>query len=84
MVSIRGKLGEEKNRIERPGGFQSAIWALSWNPGTDEAYDVLCVTDWGQNVSFYSLSGKLKATLRKVHPFAKIVIRLVLTKLQLF
>ena len=58
VVSIRGKLGEEKNRIERPGGFQSAVWALSWNPGTDEAYDVLCVTDWGQNVSFYSLSGK--------------------------
>lgn len=61
VVSIRGKLGEEKNRIERPGGFQSAIWALSWNPGTDEAYDVLCVTDWGQNVSFYSLSGKVQA-----------------------
>ena len=65
MVSIRGKLGEEKNRIERPGGFQSAIWALSWNPGTDEAYDVLCVTDWGQNVSFYSLSGKFNVRLRK-------------------
>ena len=60
IVSIRGKLGDEKNRVERPGGFQSAIWALQWNPGTEEAYDVLCVTDWGQNVSFYSLAGEFQ------------------------
>lgn len=58
LVSIRSKAGEERVRIERPGGHQSAIWALSWNPGSEESYDVLCVTDWGQNVSFYSLSGK--------------------------
>jgi hypothetical protein len=41
-VSIRGKAGDEKMRIERP----SAIWALSWSPSQEEAYDVLCVADW--------------------------------------
>ncbi|CAL4124428.1 unnamed protein product, partial [Meganyctiphanes norvegica] len=50
--------GEEKMRIERPGGTQSPIWSLAWNPSRDEPYDVLCVADWGQNLSFYSLSGK--------------------------
>lgn len=58
VVSIRGKAGEEKIRIERPNGPQSAIWALEWNPSSEESYDILCVTDWGQSVSFYSLSGK--------------------------
>ncbi len=36
----------------------AAIWAVSWNPGSGEGHDVLCVADWGQNISFYSLSGK--------------------------
>lgn len=58
IVSIRAKNGDEKIRIERPNGTQSGIWALAWNPGGEENYDVLCVTDWSQNVSFYSLSGK--------------------------
>ena len=35
------------------------MWAVAWNPGQEaETYDVLCVADWGQTVSFYSLSGK--------------------------
>jgi intraflagellar transport protein 122 len=42
IVSIRDKSGNEKMRIERP----SAIWAVSWSPAVDEAYDVLCVADW--------------------------------------
>ena len=32
IVSIRSKSGEEKIRIERPGGSQSGIWAVAWNP----------------------------------------------------
>ena len=32
IVSIRSKTGEEKIRIERPGGSQSGIWAVAWNP----------------------------------------------------
>ena len=57
-VTVRTKGGEEKMRIERPGGAASAIWAVSWNPSQEESYDVLCVADWGQTISFYSLSGK--------------------------
>ncbi|XP_076048143.1 intraflagellar transport protein Oseg1 [Oratosquilla oratoria] len=58
IVSIRNKNGEEKMRIERPGGTNSPIWSLAWNPARDEPYDILCVADWAQNLSFYSLSGK--------------------------
>ncbi|XP_045581276.1 intraflagellar transport protein 122 homolog [Procambarus clarkii] len=58
VVSIRNKTGEEKMRIERPGGTNSPIWSLAWNPSKDEPVDVLCVADWGQNISFYTLSGK--------------------------
>ncbi|XP_064607326.1 intraflagellar transport protein 122 homolog isoform X2 [Liolophura sinensis] len=65
FVTIRNKSGEEKVKIERPGG---PVWSISWNPSNcmygksrncrDEAYDVLAVADWGQKLSFYQLSGK--------------------------
>lgn len=57
-VSIRNKLGEEKVRIERPGGSASPVWALAWSPSRDENYDILCVADWSQTLSFYTLGGK--------------------------
>lgn len=32
VVSIRNKNGEEKVKIERPGGSSSPIWSITWNP----------------------------------------------------
>lgn len=32
VVSIRNKSGEEKVKIERPGGSSSPIWSIAWNP----------------------------------------------------
>lgn len=58
-VSIRNKAGEEKGRIDRPGGSQTPIWSLAWSPIREENHDVLCVADWGQTLSFYTLGGKL-------------------------
>nr|XP_005997893.1 PREDICTED: intraflagellar transport protein 122 homolog [Latimeria chalumnae] len=58
VVSIRNKNGEEKVKIERPGGALSPIWSISWNPSKDEHHDILAVADWGQRLSFYQLSGK--------------------------
>ena len=58
-MSIRNKIGEEKMRIERTAnGSQSGIWALAWNPSPEDGHDILCVADWAQTISFYSLSGK--------------------------
>ncbi|XP_066284975.1 intraflagellar transport protein 122 homolog [Branchiostoma lanceolatum] len=57
-VSIRNKNGEEKVKIERPGGAISPIWSLEWNPSKDEPSDILTVADWSQKLSFYQLSGK--------------------------
>uniref|UniRef100_A0A3B3W2G3 Intraflagellar transport protein 122 homolog n=1 Tax=Poecilia latipinna TaxID=48699 RepID=A0A3B3W2G3_9TELE len=57
VVSIRNKNGEEKVKIERPGGSLSPIWSIAWNPSRDE-HDTLAVADWGQKLSFYQLSGK--------------------------
>lgn len=31
-VSIRNKAGEEKVRVERPGGSDAPVWALAWSP----------------------------------------------------
>jgi intraflagellar transport protein 122 len=46
-------------RIERTAnGSQSGIWALAWNPHPEDGHDLLCVADWAQTISFYSLSGK--------------------------
>ncbi|KAJ8370877.1 hypothetical protein SKAU_G00109050 [Synaphobranchus kaupii] len=58
VVSIRNKNGEEKVKIERPGGSASPIWSIAWNPSKDEHNDILAVADWGQRLSFYQLSGK--------------------------
>lgn len=58
VVSIRNKNGEEKVKIERPGGSLSPIWSISWNPSREERNDILAVADWGQKLSFYQLSGK--------------------------
>ncbi|XP_013990296.1 intraflagellar transport protein 122 homolog isoform X2 [Salmo salar] len=35
VVSIRNKNGEEKVKIERPGGSSSPIWSIAWNPSKD-------------------------------------------------
>ncbi|NWW40203.1 IF122 protein, partial [Panurus biarmicus] len=32
IVSIRNKNGDEKVKIERPGGSTSPIWSICWNP----------------------------------------------------
>ncbi|XP_066911742.1 intraflagellar transport protein 122 homolog isoform X2 [Clytia hemisphaerica] len=55
LITVRNKLGEEKMKIDRPGGHP--VWTLSWNPGADEN-DILAVGDWGQRLSFYTLNGK--------------------------
>ncbi|XP_050096761.1 intraflagellar transport protein 122 homolog [Anopheles aquasalis] len=58
-ISIRNKAGEEKIKIDRPGGANSPIFGLAWNPpATSGSSDILCVIDWGQTLSFYSLGGQ--------------------------
>lgn len=32
IISLRNKNGEEKVKIERPGGSLSPIWSICWNP----------------------------------------------------
>uniref|UniRef100_A0A2K6GBL2 Intraflagellar transport protein 122 homolog n=1 Tax=Propithecus coquereli TaxID=379532 RepID=A0A2K6GBL2_PROCO len=58
IISIRNKNGEEKVKIERPGGSLSPVWSISWNPSREEHNDIMAVADWGQKLSFYQLSGK--------------------------
>lgn len=56
VVSIRNKAGEEKSKIERPGGANSPIYAVAWNPPVSgNNADLLCVADWSQSLSFYSI-----------------------------
>eukprot|EP01135_Chromosphaera_perkinsii_P010267 Nk52_evm9s2085 gene=Nk52_evmTU9s2085 len=55
QISIRGRAGEEKVRVERGN---APIWGLCWSPSKDEAFSILCVADWNQNLSFYQLSGR--------------------------
>lgn len=57
-ISIRNKAGEEKGKIERPGGTGSPIFGLAWHPLNTGTGDILCAVDWGQNLSFYTLGGQ--------------------------
>ncbi|XP_023561688.1 intraflagellar transport protein 122 homolog isoform X3 [Octodon degus] len=34
VISIRNKNGEEKVKIERPGGSLSPVWSICWNPSS--------------------------------------------------
>lgn len=54
-VSIRTKTGDEKSKIERG---EAPVWSLSWSPNPQKDEDILAITDWGQKLSFYQLSGK--------------------------
>ncbi|OWK51808.1 Intraflagellar transport protein 122 [Lonchura striata] len=56
IVSIRNKNGDEKVKIERPGGSSSPFFGFFFC--RDERNDILAVADWGQKLSFYHLSGK--------------------------
>uniref|UniRef100_T1IRE0 Intraflagellar transport protein 122 homolog n=1 Tax=Strigamia maritima TaxID=126957 RepID=T1IRE0_STRMM len=58
VISIRNKNGDEKLKIERSINQFCPIWSLSWSPNKNEPHDTLCVADWGQNLSFYQISGK--------------------------
>lgn len=62
-VSIRNKAGEEKTKIERPGGSSSPIYGVACNPVVSVsggvAADSVCVVDWGQTISFFSLGGQV-------------------------
>lgn len=53
--------GDERGRIERPGS--SPIASVAWNPSnpsnTSDNADTLCVIDWGQTMSFFSLGGQM-------------------------
>lgn len=33
------QVGEEKMRIERPGGTNSPVWSMAWNPSKYVAHD---------------------------------------------
>lgn len=68
IVSIRNKAGEEKSKIERPGGANSPIYSLAWNPPvTGSSADLLCVVDWGQTLSFYSIGGQIVGKERPIN-----------------
>ncbi|NXK34891.1 IF122 protein, partial [Piprites chloris] len=50
IVSIRNKNGDEKVKIERPGGSSSPVWSICWNPSSDHILGFwLCcqsLTEW--------------------------------------
>lgn len=50
--------GDEKGKIERPGGSSSPIYSLALNPINAGNTDILCIADWSQTMSFYTLGGQ--------------------------
>lgn len=58
-ISLRGRSGDEKIKIERPGGVASQIWGVCWSPIKDNnGEQILAVVDWSQSLSFYNIAGK--------------------------
>lgn len=58
IVSIRDKSGDEKSKIERPGGSDAPIYSITISPSNTNNIDVLCIADWNQTISFYTLGGQ--------------------------
>lgn len=57
--NFKFQAGEEKGKIERPGGSNNPIFGVQCCPMNAANSDVLCVVDWGQSLSFYTLGGQL-------------------------
>ena len=68
-VSIRNKAGEEKNKIDRPGGSNSPIFGLAWSPLTSGTTDTLCIVDWSQTLSFFTLGGQMVGKERNLRNY---------------
>ena len=51
--------GEEKSKIERPGGTNSPIHGVACNPTINGNADSICIVDWGQTISFFTLGGQV-------------------------
>lgn len=59
-ISIRNKSGEEKGRIDRPGGSASSVFGVQCCPSaTDPSNDTLAVADWGHTLSYHTLGGQM-------------------------
>lgn len=58
--------GEEKGKIERPGGANSPIYGISWNPVNNGTTDTICIADWAQTISFYTLGGQIVGKERAI------------------
>jgi intraflagellar transport protein 122 len=60
IISIRNKLGEEKQKIDRG---KVPIYGLQWAPlqasHIHGPIDILAVADWNQTLSFYSINGQM-------------------------
>lgn len=50
--------GDEKGKIERPGGSNSPIYGIALDPISAGNTDILCIADWSQTISFYTLGGQ--------------------------
>ncbi len=61
---------ERNNNNGNPAHAHAAVWAVQWSPASssnsDEGNEVLCVADWGQTLSFYSLAGKQVGYCKKM------------------
>ncbi|KAF1322110.1 Intraflagellar transport protein, partial [Globisporangium splendens] len=55
LIAVRGKQGNEKQLIERPG----PVWTLAWSISQEDNVDVLAVGCWDRTLLFYNLSGAL-------------------------
>lgn len=65
-VSIRGKNGDERGKIDRPGGANSPIYGVASNPVPPGNTDSVCIVDWGQTISFFSLGGQVVGKERSI------------------
>ncbi|XP_013114597.2 intraflagellar transport protein 122 homolog [Stomoxys calcitrans] len=66
-ITIRNKSGEEKGRIDRPGGNSSAVYGVKCCPATAEPNsDIIAVADWSQTLSFHTLSGQMVGKERSI------------------
>lgn len=52
------KAGDEKGKIERPGGANNPIYGIAFDPISAGNTDILCIADWSQTISFYTLGGQ--------------------------
>ncbi|XP_015789085.1 intraflagellar transport protein 122 homolog [Tetranychus urticae] len=57
-ISIRSRVGEEKQRIDKMSSMAGSIWGITFITSKDDETITFATADWSKSLTFFDISGK--------------------------